>query len=152
MQFENTSTTNKYLGLSTHPTRHAAFLWPLRVSTTDAKTRRPNLRDVAFSSLNVVTDDRGLTGLHRIETVDPEDPTEGDWGMPPGGGGGRSTVMMSWIDASRASTRVDIWFTEVGSGGIGRSMSVEDREGDVARTSLEDLRGNIVEFGFELFK
>jgi hypothetical protein len=49
--------------------------------------------------------------------------------MPPGGGGGRSTVMMSWIDASRASTRVDIWFTEVGSGGIGQSMSARGPRG-----------------------
>ena len=46
-----------------------------------------------------------------MEAVDPEDPKEGDWGIPPGGGGWRSTLMMSWIEASRASTRVDIWFT-----------------------------------------
>jgi len=25
-----------------------------------------------------------------------------------------SPLMMSWIDISRASTRVDIWFTEIG--------------------------------------
>jgi len=56
-----------------------------------------------------VVRDQRLTGLRRIEAVDPEDPTEGDGGIPPGGGG-RSPLMISWIEASRASTLVDIWF------------------------------------------
>lgn len=44
--------------------------------------------------------------------VDPEaeEPKEGDWGVPVEGGGTRSMLMMSWIEASRASTRDDIWF------------------------------------------
>ena len=60
--------------------------------------------------VTVVKRGQGLTGLRRTETVDPDDATEGDWGMPPGGGC-RSTLMISWIEASRASTRDDIWFT-----------------------------------------
>lgn len=60
--------------------------------------------------VTVIGRGQGFTGLRRTEAVDPEDATEGDWGVPPGRGG-RSTLMMSWIEASRASTRDDIWFT-----------------------------------------
>ena len=55
--------------------------------------------------------DQRLVGLLN-EAVDPEDPElEGDWGVPVEGGGARSVLIRSWIEASRASTRVDIWLT-----------------------------------------
>jgi len=69
--------------------------------------RNPRSHLIARRLLAVVRRGQEFTGLRRTEAVDPEDATEGDWGMPPGGGG-RSTVMMSWIEASRASTRDDI--------------------------------------------
>ena len=49
-----------------------------------------------------------LMGLFLTEAVDPEDANEGDWGVPVEGTGGISTLMISWIEASRASTRADI--------------------------------------------
>ena len=47
-------------------------------------------------------------GLRRIETVDLEGAKKVGWGTP-SEGGGRLALMTSWIEASRASTRVDVW-------------------------------------------
>jgi len=78
-----------------------------------AKAERTKTASTYSSSNHTRTErDQRLTGLRRMGAVDPEteEPKEGDWGVPVEGGGTRSMLMMSWIEASRASTRDDIWF------------------------------------------
>jgi hypothetical protein len=62
-------------------------------------------------------------------------------------------LMMSWIDASSASTRSDICVT-VRERGVGSAIVLlHSRSGCliVVRTALEDLGGHLVEIGLQLF-
>ena len=120
-------------------------------STRSPETQTPS--NCLLSGRANIERDQGVTGLRRTEAIDAEDIKEGDWGVPLEGGGARSTLMMSWIEASRASTRDDIWST--GWGWENGHWSVQgvwkEQRGEI-RTSFEHLRSDIVEFAFELFK
>ena len=63
--------------------------------TRSPEAQTPSMYCLSSGHANPVHDQK-LTGLRRTEAVDPEDDAkEGDWGIPPGGGGWRSTLMIS---------------------------------------------------------
>jgi len=82
-----------------------------------------------------------------------------DWGVDAerrGDGGmlgaeleGASPLMISWIEASSASTRCDIC-TTVRACDISNEKQLKQRDGQ--RTAIDDLRGHIVEFRIELLE